>query len=54
VDEVAASTTQRLQEYCLECNRLWVDEHERWRAYIGVDDELLVYCPACPSREFDP
>jgi hypothetical protein len=38
---------------CLECERLWVDDGEHWRAYLDEDDQLLLYCPACASREFD-
>lgn len=38
---------------CLECERLWVDDTEHWRAYLDEDDQLLLYCPGCASREFD-
>jgi hypothetical protein len=23
-----------------------------WRAYLGVDDEVAIYCPDCAEREF--
>jgi hypothetical protein len=38
---------------CLECERRWVDNTEHWRAYLDDEGGLLLYCPACASREFD-
>jgi hypothetical protein len=42
---------------CLECGRSWLDDSERWRLYVTAADpdpaELLLYCAACASREFD-
>jgi hypothetical protein len=38
---------------CLECERVWVDDAEHWRAYLDEEGQLLLYCPACASREFD-
>jgi hypothetical protein len=40
---------------CIECEREWSNRGERWRLYLTDDDspELVLYCPACASREFD-
>lgn len=38
---------------CCECGRLWLDDLERWRAYLTVDDDVAHYCPACAVAEFD-
>jgi hypothetical protein len=40
---------------CAECGRQpRGDENplDTWRAYLDVDDELPVFCPACAEREF--
>jgi hypothetical protein len=44
---------------CGECHRRWLpDDDERWRAYLGVEEdieepaELVFYCPECAKREF--
>ncbi len=36
---------------CVECGAESEDA-ERWKAYLTIDDELAVYCPACAKREF--
>jgi uncharacterized Zn-finger protein len=39
--------------HCAECREVWLpDDHERWRAYLDTDDELVFYCPYCAEREF--
>jgi hypothetical protein len=44
---------------CAECEPVWLpDDSERWRAYLGVDEdlaepaELFFYCRDCAEREF--
>ena len=49
-----AAPIERTQcQECLECARPWLETEERWRAYIDGEGDLLLYCPACASREFD-
>ncbi len=40
---------------CIECRDAWIDGADRWRAYLTEDPkpELVFYCSACASREFD-
>ena len=53
MDEEFASTTRTEQELvCIECLLASTVDARGWRAYV-LDGELLVYCPACASREFD-
>jgi hypothetical protein len=40
---------------CAECGRQPCDGEnaaDEWRAYVGVDGELHVFCPECAAREF--
>jgi hypothetical protein len=38
---------------CAECAEVWLPaDDDRWRAYLGTDDELVFYCPECAGREF--
>ena len=44
---------------CLECDAVWhPTDRERWRAYLGVDEDLdepaevFFYCADCAAREF--
>jgi DNA-directed RNA polymerase subunit RPC12/RpoP len=40
---------------CAECGRQPRQDKnaaDEWRAYVGVDDELHVFCPECAGREF--
>ncbi len=40
---------------CAECGWHPRDDEnaaDEWRAYVGVDDELHVFCPECAEREF--
>ena len=30
---------------CCECGRLWLDDLERWRAYLTVDDDVAPLLP---------
>ncbi len=48
----ASATRETL---CVECDRVWEDPSERWRAYVASDDPPLIgmYCPECAAREFD-
>ena len=41
---------------CIECERPWLDEGERWRVYLTDDPNprAIPYCPGCAHREFDP
>ena len=48
-----------LVQRCAECGALWrPNDRERWRAYLGYEDdlderaELFFYCPECAEREF--
>jgi Zn finger protein HypA/HybF involved in hydrogenase expression len=51
--EEPAGTTQILESLvCLECQEMSSDTARGWRAYV-FEHELLVYCPACTSREFE-
>jgi hypothetical protein len=40
---------------CVECDRRWDDQRERWRVYFTDDEppEPVTYCPACAQREFN-
>ena len=38
---------------CEECGREQIVGERGWRAYLTVDDEAVVYCPQCATREFD-
>jgi len=40
------------QAACVECGRVWLDSSGRWRSYLTVDDEPVLYCPECAAREF--
>jgi hypothetical protein len=38
---------------CAECGEVWLPaDHDRWRAYLDTNDELIFYCPECANREF--
>jgi Zn finger protein HypA/HybF involved in hydrogenase expression len=40
---------------CQECPAIWQPEETmRWRAYLTEErpPSLILYCPACSSREF--
>jgi len=44
---------------CTECQAVWLPaDEERWRAYLGCDEELeepaevFFYRPECAEREF--
>lgn len=40
---------------CIECAAESDDELDGWRAYLLEDElDVLVYCPACATREFGP
>jgi hypothetical protein len=42
-------------ERCAECQRPpfnAADYFARWRYWMGVDGELVAFCPACALREF--
>jgi hypothetical protein len=53
VDDPKPIEALTCEELCLECDRPWIDRFERWRAYVSDEGQLLVYCPACATREFD-
>lgn len=36
---------------CIECGKT-SDTGKRWRAYVTLDRQLVVYCPLCAAREF--
>jgi uncharacterized Zn ribbon protein len=38
---------------CSECAREWNDAEERWLAFLDVDNEVALFCPACVAREFN-
>jgi hypothetical protein len=38
---------------CIECRTQSDSRAVGWRAYLGDDDEVVVFCPGCASREFD-
>jgi hypothetical protein len=41
---------------CIECQRPWLSDGERWRLKLlvetGAEPETVPYCPACHAREF--
>ncbi len=37
---------------CCECGRLWLDDSERWRAYLDDEGQAVTFCPECAQREF--
>jgi hypothetical protein len=37
---------------CANCDRSWADPQERWAAFLDVDDEVALFCPACAESEF--
>jgi hypothetical protein len=41
---------------CVECEREWETDRERWRLKVLFDEQptvTAVYCPDCHAREFD-
>ena len=52
-------TDEALLKRCAECEAVWLpSDEERWRAYLGCDEDLdepaevVLYCQACAEREF--
>jgi len=43
-----------LEIVCGNCDRPWLDRDERWRCYLDDESSLVVFCPDCASREFEP
>jgi len=48
-----------LMPTCTECEAVWLPaDEERWRAYLGCDEDLdepgevCFYCPPCAERAF--
>lgn len=37
---------------CVECTTQSDDTASRWRAYLGSDEEVVIFCPVCAAREF--
>jgi hypothetical protein len=43
---------------CTEREAIWLPANDRWRAYLGCDEDLDeppevgFYCPACAERKF--
>jgi hypothetical protein len=37
---------------CVECGKVAQGVAPRWRAYLTVDDHVVVCCPVCAEREF--
>jgi DNA-directed RNA polymerase subunit RPC12/RpoP len=53
MEDDAASTAQTRDALaCIECGEENPEVARGWRAYT-LEGELLIYCPACASREFD-
>jgi hypothetical protein len=48
--EPTHADTNRLQ--CVECGRVSREDERDWTARLTYDDEVVVYCPTCESREF--
>jgi len=38
---------------CVECGGRSGAGATSWRAYLGTNDEVFTFCPACAEREFD-
>lgn len=51
-----SSRNQKRQNYdmlrCVECHRTTTGNTHGWRAYLSVDEEVVIYCPYCAEREF--
>jgi hypothetical protein len=52
-DDAAMTETTNNILICSECAREWADSDEHWLAFLDVDDEVALFCPACVAREFD-
>lgn len=37
---------------CVECEKPAPADARGWQAFLTVDDEVALYCPACARREF--
>lgn len=37
---------------CAQCGQHWADETERWRAYLDVDNSVVLICPGCAEEGF--
>jgi hypothetical protein len=48
------SVSVRVQFSCIECDRPWLVEQERWRLKVTDDrpPQMVAYCPECERREF--
>ena len=48
------SVSVREQFTCIECERPWLVEQERWRLKVTDDrpSQMVAYCPECDRREF--
>jgi hypothetical protein len=53
VEDDAPSTAQSTDTLvCIECGTESTGGPRGWRAYL-LEDDLLIYCPACSAREFE-
>lgn len=52
--EQASTTLVTTTIVCIECERPWVTERERWRLKVTDEavPETVPYCPDCATREF--
>ena len=48
------AVSARVQLRCVECERPWLVEQERWRLKLTDDrpPQAVAYCPECERREF--
>jgi len=56
IEREPQKVTQVTPLTCIECTREWLDQGERWRIYITMDEqpEPVLYCADCAAYEFDP
>jgi hypothetical protein len=38
---------------CAECGKRSAPGAIRWRAFLGTDNEIYTFCPACAEQELD-
>jgi hypothetical protein len=50
---VSVSVAGDQQLTCVECKGVACgSETTGWRAYLTIDDEVVIYCPTCGEQEF--
>ena len=52
-DHAGVKETTSNNLVCSQCECEWADPQERWAAFLDVNDEVALFCPACVAAEFD-